>query len=192
LSTLKEAAGVPPKLTEDALEKLAPEIVTVTPVPALIGVNEAMVGDGINVNPASVATPPGVVTETLPDAPPATTAVIVVAFTTLNEEADVPPKLTAVAPVKLVPVMVTVVPDPALVGAKEVMLGAGITVKFVPETTVIPFTVTLIGPVAAPEGTVVLILLPPPIIEIGDAVTLLKKLTVVTYGAVELKLLPSI
>ncbi len=61
-------------------------------------------------NPASVAVPPGVVTLTLPEVPDAPgVAVIDVALTTVNEVAAVPPKLTAVAPVKLVPVMVTVV-----------------------------------------------------------------------------------
>jgi len=177
---LKDAAGVLPKLTADVLEKLDPAIVTVTPVPALVGVNDEMVGEGMNVNPPSVATPPGVVTETLPDVPPATTAVIVVAFTTLNEDADVPPKLTAVAPVKLVPEMVTVVPDPAFVGLNDVTAGGGITVKVL-ETTVTPFTVTLIGPVVAPTGTIILlILLPFPTTAKDDAVTLLKNLTEVT------------
>jgi hypothetical protein len=38
--------------------------------------------------------------------------------------AAVPPKLTDVAPVKLVPVMVTVSPDLAEVGVNDVMVGA--------------------------------------------------------------------
>jgi hypothetical protein len=62
----------------------------------------------IKVNPVLVPTPLAVVTLTLPVAPAPTTAVIEVALTTLNEVAAVPPKLTADAPVKLVPVMVTV------------------------------------------------------------------------------------
>jgi len=56
--------------------------------------------------------------------PAATTAVMLVAETTLNEVAAVPPKLTAVAPVKLVPVIVTVAPVAAVVGAKLVIVGA--------------------------------------------------------------------
>ena len=60
---------------------------------------------------------------TLPDVPFATTAVMLVALTIENEVAGVPPKLTAVAPVKLVPVMVTVDPDAADVGVKELMVG---------------------------------------------------------------------
>jgi hypothetical protein len=80
-------------------------------------------GAGINVNPAKVPVPPGVVTETVPDVPDATTAVILVGETTKNDVAAVPPKLTAVAPTKLVPVMVTVAPLPALVGVNEVTVG---------------------------------------------------------------------
>ena len=66
--------------------------------------------------------PPGVVTLTLPEVPDATTAVMLVAETTLNDVAAVPPKLTAVAPVKLVPVMITLVPIGPLVGEKVVMV----------------------------------------------------------------------
>ena len=76
-----------------------------------------------NVKPASVAVPPGVVTLTLPEVPDATTAVMLVAETTLKDVAAVPPKLTAVVPIKLVPVMVMVVPLPALVGVKLVIVG---------------------------------------------------------------------
>jgi len=126
---LKEAASVPPNFTEVAPVKLVPVITTVTLCAPLLGVNEEMVGAAIKVNPARLAVPPGVVTETLPEAPLATTAVIVVAFTTLKEVAAVPPKLTAVAPVKLVPVMVTVAPLAALVGVNDEMVGAGIKVN---------------------------------------------------------------
>ena len=45
---------------------------------------------------------------------------MVVAFTTEYEVAAVPPKLTTVAPVKFVPVMVTVSPFPELAGVNEV------------------------------------------------------------------------
>ncbi len=49
-----------------------------------------------------------VVTLTAPVVPEPTTAVILVALTTVNVVTAVPPKLTAVAPVKFVPVIVTV------------------------------------------------------------------------------------
>nr|WP_280295041.1 hypothetical protein [Nocardia abscessus] len=55
--------------------------------------------------------PPGVVTVTCTVPVPAgATAVIWVAELTVNELAGVAPKLTAVAPVRFVPVMTTVVP----------------------------------------------------------------------------------
>ena len=126
LSTLNEVTAVPPKLIVVAPVKLVPVMVTVAPVPADAGVKEVMVGGGTNVNSARVAVPPEVVTLTLPVVPLATTAVMLVALTTLNEVAAVPPKLTAVAPVRLVPVMVTVAPVPADFGVKEEMVGGGV------------------------------------------------------------------
>ena len=79
----------------------------------------------INVNPALLAMPFAVVTLTLPVAPAPTTAVILVALTTVNEVAAVPPKLTAVAPVKFVPVIVTVCPVPAEIGLNDAIVGGG-------------------------------------------------------------------
>jgi hypothetical protein len=79
-------------------------------------------------NPANEADPADVVTLTSPLAPAPTTAVMVVELTTENEVAAVPPKLTAVAPVKSVPVIVTVAPVAAEVGAKAVIVGAGVGV----------------------------------------------------------------
>ncbi len=80
-------------------------------------------------NPAKVPVPDAVVTDTLPEVPAATVAVILVALTTVKALAAVPPKLTAVAPVKLVPVIVTICPVFPDVGVKEVMAGAGVAVK---------------------------------------------------------------
>jgi len=122
---VKDVAAVPPKLTAVAPVKLVPVMVTVAPIAPMVGVKEVMVGAGINVNPARVAVPLGVVTLTLPVVPPDTKAVMLVALTTVTEVPSVPPKLTAVAPVKLVPVMLTVVPVPADAGLKEVMVGGG-------------------------------------------------------------------
>ena len=73
--------------------------------------------------PVLVAVPPGVVTETLPVAPAPTTALMVVLLTTTNEAAAMVPNFTAVAPVKFVPVMVTVEEVPAVVGVKLVTVG---------------------------------------------------------------------
>ena len=103
--------------------KPLPVSVTASPGLADAGLKEVMTGGEKKVNPLRLAVPPGVVTETEPDAPVPTTAVMVVAFTTEKEEAAVPPKLTAVVPIKLLPLMVMVVPGPAEEGVKEVMTG---------------------------------------------------------------------
>ena len=71
-----------------------------------------------------VAVPPGVVTEILPVEPLPTIAVIRVAEFTVKLAAAVPPMLTAVAPLRLVPVMFSEVPLPPS-GVKEVIVGAG-------------------------------------------------------------------
>jgi hypothetical protein len=68
------------------------------------------------------------------------------AFTVLN--------VTAVAPVKFVPLIVTLVPTGPLVGAKLVIVGGLTTVKLFALTAVPPGVVTLNGPVVAPAGTV--------------------------------------
>jgi hypothetical protein len=65
--------------------------------------------------------------------------------------------LTALAPVKLEPLMVTLVPAGPLVGLKPEIEGAGGTVgtvKLLPLVAVPAAVVTLIGPVVAPAGTV--------------------------------------
>ena len=72
--------------------------------------------------------PPGVVTMTLavPAVPAGATAVIVVEFTTTTLVAAAPPMVTPVAPVRFVPVMVTLVPaaNGPLVGLMAVTVGA--------------------------------------------------------------------
>src|ERR1700704_2168063 len=81
--------------------------------------------------PALVAVPPAVVTLSGPVVAPAgTVAVIAVAEFTVKL-ALVPLKVTAVAPVKFVPLIVTVVPTGPLLGAKLVIVGGleTVTVK---------------------------------------------------------------
>ncbi len=81
--------------------------------------------------PAFVAIPPGVVTLIIPPllglVP--TTAVMEVALLMIKEVAAAPPKFTALAPVKLVPVIVTEVPAVPKDGVKEVMVGAAASEK---------------------------------------------------------------
>ena len=69
--------------------------------------------------------------------------------------ADMLPNLTAVAPVKLVPVMVTAVPRMPLLGEKEVITGT--SVKICTLVTLPVELVTEIGPFVAPLGTVAVI-----------------------------------
>ena len=95
--TANEEAATPPKLTAVVPVKLVPLIVTDVPAPPLDGVNDVIVGIGINVKPEIDAVPPGVVTLTLPDAPaPTTRSHALLTELTVNEEAATPPKLTAV------------------------------------------------------------------------------------------------
>ena len=100
---LKLAAGVLPKCTEVTLVKLAPLMVTVSPLLAEVGLKEVMEGDCIKVKPLFVAVPFEVVTLTEPEAPVPTIAEIREDEFTLKLWAGVPPKFTAVAPVKLLP-----------------------------------------------------------------------------------------
>ena len=67
----------------------------------------------------------------------------------------VPLNVTAVAPVKLLPVIVTLVPTGPLAGVKLVIVGAlAVTVNAVALVAVPPGVVTRMGPVVAPAGTV--------------------------------------
>ena len=85
---------------------------------------------------ALVAVPAGVVTVIGPDVAPAgTVAVILIGELTVNT-AEVPLKLTAVAPVRFAPLMTTLVPTAPLAGVKLVIRGA--TVKLVALVAVPP------------------------------------------------------
>jgi hypothetical protein len=85
-----------------------------------------------------------------------TVAVNEVPERTVNE-ALVPPKVTRVVPVKLVPVIVTFVPTGPLVGLNDEIVGDGaatVTVKMPALVAVPPGAVTVIVPVPALAGTV--------------------------------------
>jgi hypothetical protein len=71
--------------------------------------------------------------------------------------AVVPLNATAVAPVKFVPVIVTVRPALPADGEKDEIVGAGTTVKEPELVAVPPGVVTEIGPLVAPTGTVAVI-----------------------------------
>jgi hypothetical protein len=88
-------------------------------------------------------------------APAGTVAVILIDVLTMKAPA-VPLNVTADAPAKLTPFIVTLVPTTPLAGAKLVIRGA--TVKLVVLVAVPPGVVTAIGPVVALPGTVIVIL----------------------------------
>ena len=112
-----------------------------------VGARPVTVGAATKVKvPADVPVPFGVVTLTVTAPVPAgDVAVIWVAEFTVKLVAAVAPNLTAVAPVKPVPVMTTLVP-PVVgpdVGASPVTVGAGKKVNVPAEVPVPPTVVTL-------------------------------------------------
>jgi hypothetical protein len=135
LTTVNEVAAVLPKLTAVASVNAVP--VTVTTVPPAIGppAGETTVTTGaamyVKWSAELVAeVPPGVVTvtSTVPAEPAGAVAVMLVALTTVNEVAAVLPKLTAVAPVNPLPVMVTAVPPASGPATGEIPVTTGATV----------------------------------------------------------------
>ncbi|MEI6565629.1 MAG: hypothetical protein WCR20_03060 [Verrucomicrobiota bacterium] len=153
--TVKEVAAVLPKLTAVAPVKFVPVMTTLAPLQVAVGVNEVIAGKAYHPNPAREAVPPGVVTLTLPEAPPATMAVIWVSEFTVIEEAAIPPKLTAVAPVRFVPVMTTEVEFPPLTGVNEPMEGAATQVN--PALVAVPPGVVTLTIPEVPAATVAVI-----------------------------------
>src|SRR6476469_4359817 len=127
-----------PKFTCVVAVKFVPSSVSVKagpPTTARTGAIDASVGvraGALTVKLVALAVvPPGVVTPIVPlVAPAGTVKVMVVPFTTVKPVMATPFNVTAVAPVRLVPVMVTVAPLAAVVGEKLVIVGAGtVTVK---------------------------------------------------------------
>jgi hypothetical protein len=160
-------AGSPLKSTRLSIGlilKFVPVMVTSAPTAPAPGVNEVMVGAGGQVTSKSVELATvlhAIVTVigTKPTGPVGTVVVIVVGVLAVTV-AVVPPKSTALllgVVLKFVPVIVTVVPAIPDVGEKEVMVGTDphVTVKLLALVTEPPAVVTLILPVDAPEGTVV-------------------------------------
>src|SRR5438094_2066122 len=99
--------------------------------------------------PADVVTLSGPVV-----APPGTVAWITVVDVTVKVVALVPLNLTAVTPVKFVPLMVTFAPTGPLVGEKLVMVGPlADTVKVLALVAAPPDVVTLRGPRRSAAGT---------------------------------------
>lgn len=106
--TVNELAGILPNLTTVASVKLMPVNVTVVPGAPVSGVYEVIEGPKW-VNPLKKPLPPSPDTITLPELPAPTTAVMTVSDTMVKDNAETFPKNTPVAPVNMLPLMVTVV-----------------------------------------------------------------------------------
>jgi hypothetical protein len=144
--------------------KLLPLTVTAVPMGPLVGVNELIEGDcavGVTVKSSTlVAVAPGLVTLIFPVVAPGGTVALICVSEIVVKAASVPLKRTLAVPVKFVPLTVTAVPTGPLVGVNEVIVGGRVTVKSPVLVAVPSGVVTLILPVVAPLGTVVLICAP--------------------------------
>src|SRR5438552_5998483 len=150
-----KVALVPLNATALAPVKLVPLMVTLVPTGPLLGVPTRRASDLTTVNePALVAVPPGVVTLSVPEVAPGGTVARMVVSEVTVKVALVPLNATALAPVKLVPLMVTLVPTGPLVGEKLAIVGGLTTVN---EQTLVaepPADVALSVPQVDPAGTV--------------------------------------
>jgi len=105
--------------------------------------------------PDDVAVPPGVTTEIGPVVAPLGTAVEIWLASAIENVAPVLLNFTIVAPVKFVPVSVTLVPTGPLVGETVVIVGAAALTVKLPADVAVPCGVTTeIFPVNAALGTV--------------------------------------
>jgi len=117
-----------------------------------------MTGAGPTRNAAALlALPAGVVTEIGPVVAPAGTVAVICVDELTVKVAVVPLKVTAVAPERFAPVIMTLAVAGPPGGLKPVIVGWAPTVKGLPLVAVPPDVVTAIGPVVAPEGTVAVI-----------------------------------
>jgi hypothetical protein len=105
--------------------------------------------------PVLVALPPGVVTLTGPVVAPAGTIARIAVSDVTVKVALSPLNVTALAPLRLLPLIVTPVPTAPLAGERLAIAG-GPTIANAPVLAVVPpAVVTLMGPVVAPAGTAV-------------------------------------
>ncbi len=155
-TTTTLVAATPPTVTLVAPVKIVPVIVIAVPpaVEPVTGETEEIVGGTTYVNAfVAVAVPFGVVTATLvaPTVPAGVTAVTLVDETTTTLVAAIPPTVTLVAPVKLVPVIVIGVPPavgPVDGETEEIVGGAKYVNAFV--AVALPFgvvTATYLAPI---------------------------------------------
>src|SRR5438445_137737 len=151
---VKEDASTPLNFTEVVPIKPLPLIYTCVPGVPEVGVNDVIIGRTVKLV-ALDAVPDGVVTDTLPvNAVADTVAVIEVSESTEKVEAACPLNFTEVAPVRPLPLIVTVVPVVPESGVKDAIFGK--TVNDDVLVAVPACVVTDIGPLVAVTGTVAL------------------------------------
>jgi hypothetical protein len=152
-------ASVPLNFTTVAPVRLAPVMVTVVPTGPEVGMKPETVGPVTVKLEALVAVPPGVVTPIDPVVAPLGTTVVIWVSELTVKVAAAPLNVTAEAPVRPVPPMVTLVPIAPDVGVKLEIVGGGdaVTVKLDALVAAPTEVLTLIGPVVAPLGTVAVI-----------------------------------
>lgn len=156
----RKIAGALLNRTEVAPVKFSPEIVTNAPASALRGLKLRITGwltPTVKLLTLD-ALPSLFVTVIAPvAAPDGTTAVICVAESTVNA-AGVPLNITDVAPLKPLPVIVTLAPAAPLTGVKRIPDGMETpTMKLVALVAVPADVVTTMAPVVAPLGTTAVI-----------------------------------
>lgn len=154
-----KVAATPLNVTLLASVKWVPVKSTLVPTTPLLGSKVVIVGGGITVKLVALVTftPPGKVTRIGPElAPPGTVAAIWAEELTVKVAAR-PLKVTLLAPVKLLPEIITLVPTAPVVGLKLVRVGGAVTAKLVLLVAVATGVVTAIVPVFAVIGTVAVI-----------------------------------
>jgi hypothetical protein len=142
-------------LTDVAPVNRVPPMPTLAPAAPLAGLNPLISGGGMpTVKLVELVTVPfGVVTDTGPlVAPGGTSNVSWVSESTLYAAA-VPSRVTAVAPVKLCPIRITLDPTGPIRGVKPSIVGAAAVTVNVPEPALPCGVTTVTGPLVAPVGT---------------------------------------
>ena len=155
--TVKDEALTPLILTAVVPMKFDPLMVMLPPILPEVGVKFEMDGRFVTVKfMLEIPEPAGMKTRTgpLPTAPAGTATVMEVAVELIGVADTLLKKRTEVAPVKLNPVIVTVVPIGPLTGLMPVMVGVGEKTGPVPVPAVL---VTETAPSVTLEGTVALI-----------------------------------
>jgi hypothetical protein len=147
-------ARMPLKVTALAPVRAEPVITTEVPTGPIVGEKLTSCGSTLKLVALAVV-PPAVVTLIFPLAPQHGTMAVICVYESAVNEVAMLLNDTAVAPVKAVPVITTVVPDPPFKGLNVEI--CGMTLNVAELNAVPPGATTVIFPVSAPFGTVVLI-----------------------------------